>query len=494
MRDWPWTEGGPTAGLDQLILASHRGPGRPDQPPSGGLAAALGGLGASLPVRWLYAGSQGERPFGAGGASRGVPIPGRESHGFYEGFSNRFYWLLAHGMLPRQVTARHIRQWYWTGYRPANARFADALAREWAASVLHGAAPRRCAVWVHDYHLMRVPVQLRARVDHADLRIGFFLHVPWPTLAEWRAVPGAPLAALARGIAGADLIGLQTAEDATALLECLAYVLPEAEVPDGPEGSIRLADGRRVEVGVFPISVDPAALERRLAAPPAQAWRRRLAGPEGVSTLVRVDRLDPAKNALAGFLAFEKLLEREPERIGRVRFLAFLVPSREGVPEYRSYAASVLAAAQRIAARFTPPGSEPAVQVFLQNDVDAALAGLSLADAVLVNSRRDGMNLVAKEAVVVGERSPALVLSRTAGAAHDLACGALLVRPDDLEDTVRQLRRALDMGPAERRARQSRMRDVIEEYPLARWCDDQLSRLVPEAAPPLLVPSGADRA
>ncbi len=83
--------------------------------------------------------------------------------------------------------------------------------------------------------------------------------------------------------------------------------------------------------------------------------------------------------------------------------------------------------------------------IFYENDYGQALAGLSIADVVLVNPLIDGMNLVAKEAVVVSERDAALVLSETAGAFDQMADGVLPVAPADVVGTADALAAGLAM-------------------------------------------------
>jgi trehalose 6-phosphate synthase len=192
---------------------------------------------------------------------------------------------------------------------------------------------------------------------------------------------------------------------------------------------------------------------------------------------VRVDRLDPAKNTLLGFEAYEHLLERRSDLCGRTRFLAFLVPSRESLPEYREYRHKVLETARRINERFAAPGGPEPVTLFLQNNVEAALAGLALADVVLINSLADGMNLVAKEMTMVGSDDAVLVLSRTAGVAEAYRDAAILVDPEDLEATADALAAALAMSPAERRERMARMRDAVTGWTLSDWLTAQLALL-----------------
>jgi glycosyltransferase involved in cell wall biosynthesis len=170
---------------------------------------------------------------------------------------------------------------------------------------------------------------------------------------------------------------------------------------------------------------------------------------DGLATIVRVDRLDPAKNILGGFEAFRLLLERHPEWRGRVRFLAFLVPSREAIPEYRRYKDEVFALIEEINARYGNGRWRP-ITVFYEENRPQALAGLSLYDVLLTNSLADGMNLVAKEGPVLNQRDGVVVLSTGVGAYQELQGAALGVEAEDIDGTTEALHRALRMAPEER--------------------------------------------
>jgi trehalose 6-phosphate synthase len=159
----------------------------------------------------------------------------------------------------------------------------------------------------------------------------------------------------------------------------------------------------------------------------------------GEKTIVRNDRLDLAKNVSIGFEAFERLLAARPEWHGRLKFLAFLVPSRESVPEYAAYRDMVMRQVKGINARFGTPTWQP-VQVLYEQNRLQALTALQLADVLLVNSVADGMNLVAKEAAVLNERRRVLVLSNRAGAFEELRRGAIGIEP--LADQAPPIRRA----------------------------------------------------
>jgi len=192
--------------------------------------------------------------------------------------------------------------------------------------------------------------------------------------------------------------------------------------------------------------------------------------------IVRVDRLEPSKNILRGFMAYETLLQRNPRMRGRISFLAFLVPSRTGLREYGDYGRKVQNAVDRINARFGQSGWRP-VQLFYENDYAQAMAGLSIADVILVNPLIDGMNLVAKEAVIVSGRDAVLVLSETAGAFDQMADGALAVAPADVLGTADALATALAMPVEERRRRLAQLRRGVEQEDISWWLRRQLEDL-----------------
>jgi trehalose 6-phosphate synthase len=238
------------------------------------------------------------------------------------------------------------------------------------------------------------------------------------------------------------------------------------------------------------ISVDPHYLQQEAASPEAQAYVKKLETLAGERTIVRVDRVDPSKNVLGGFQAFDLLLRRHPELRGRVKFLAFLVPSRTGIPEYRRYKDRVFRLVDHINARHGDESWRP-IEVFYDNNFQQALAGMTLYDVLLVNSLADGMNLVAKEGPVVNQRDGVLVLSTRAGAFQELGEGALPVNPQDVKSTAEALWQALEMPASERRQRASLLRAAIAERPLLTWMSEQLEELrevaVGAAAEPELV-------
>ena len=232
--------------------------------------------------------------------------------------------------------------------------------------------------------------------------------------------------------------------------------------------------GRSTSVFTNPVSVDVFDLRRKLTSPGVGLYRAALKDSDGLTTIVRVDRLDPAKNVVGGFEAFRLLLERHPEWRGRVRFLAFLVPSREAIPEYRRYKDEVFTLIEEINARYGNGRWRP-ITVFYEENRPQALAGLSLYDVLLTNSLVDGMNLVAKEGPVLNQRDGAVILSSGVGAYQELQGAALGVEAEDIDGTTEALHRALEMGPEERHERARAMRQIIARHDLTRWAEVQMA-------------------
>jgi trehalose 6-phosphate synthase len=198
--------------------------------------------------------------------------------------------------------------------------------------------------------------------------------------------------------------------------------------------------------------------------------------------------LDPAKNIIAGFEAFARLLEARPDLRGEVTFLAFLVPSRSSVLEYEAYAARVFSLVRSINERYGREGWTP-VRVFYEQNRVQALVGMKLSDVLLVNSLADGMNLVSKEGAVVNERDGVLVLSREAGSCEELGADALVIDPYDVVATAEALTAALDMPRRERERRARGLRNRVLRHQLGDWLNLQLEDLAEGSViQPLVMP------
>ncbi|MDP8921874.1 MAG: trehalose-6-phosphate synthase, partial [Chloroflexota bacterium] len=441
-------------GSRQPVVVSHRGPVTYDVTPdglqaragAGGLAGALRSLSDHVPLTWAScAMSEGDRlAAAAGGADapadasrlRLAVLPERVYQLHYEVASNPILWFVQHRIAEALAPGRddEIEEAWEEGYRPANARLAATVADELDRP---DTAP---VVFVHDYQLYLLPGILRRLWPR--LTISHFVHIPWPTPEAWEVLPLYIRREIVASLAAADIVGFQTRRDVAAFLACCRAWLPDARV-DASTSSVAVG-ARRAHVRAYPISVDVDGVRALTADPSFLAHRARFAAADTERTIVRVDRLDPTKNVVRGFRAFERLLECRPEWRERVTFRSFLVPSRSTIPEYRRLAGEVFALVDRINLRFGTPAWQP-IRLAYEHDREQALAGLSLADVMLVNPVADGMNLVAKEGAIVNDRDGVLVLSTTAGAYEELGPACLGVDPLDVAGTADALARALTM-------------------------------------------------
>jgi trehalose 6-phosphate synthase len=379
----------------------------------------------------------------------------------------------------------------WECYLAYNDAFADALAQEVLAETAGapGAAvgQDRVRVLVQDYHLSLVPRLLRDRLagTGADVGIAHFSHTPWAPPEYYRMLPGEVSRILIDGMLGADRVGFHADRWAAAFLDCCQTVLgAEVQRADpggasegqGPLGRVSYR-GRVTEVAVHPLGVDVPALRARADAEDVRGHVEAITrAAEGRKLIVRIDRTELSKNIVRGLAAYRELLATRPQWHGRVVHLAFAYPSRSALPQYRAYTDQMALIARQITEEFRTPEWNPLV-LEVKDDYPRSLAACALADVLLVNPIRDGMNLVAQEGPVLSERGCALILSREAGAAATLGDHALLVNPYDVSETAEALHQALAMTDTERRQRSAALAATAAAWPPARWLGDQLACL-----------------
>jgi trehalose 6-phosphate synthase len=184
----------------------------------------------------------------------------------------------------------------------------------------------------------------------------------------------------------------------------------------------------------------------------------------------RTDRIDPAKNIVRGFVAFDHLLAARPEWREKVVFVAMDTPSRENLAEYAAYHKEVVETATAVNERWATHSWQPII-LDTRDDFERSVAAFTRYDVLFVNSLADGLNLVAKEGPLLNRRDGVLCLSPEAGAYEELSEAALAVHPWDVAQTSAALHRALSMGPAEREARARRLRELAVVHTPRTWLD-----------------------
>ncbi|MDB4673365.1 bifunctional alpha,alpha-trehalose-phosphate synthase (UDP-forming)/trehalose-phosphatase [Verrucomicrobiales bacterium] len=459
--------------MSRTILVSNRLPvrmnadGQPERT-TGGLASALQGIGGSdsLWIGWPGVPSEEidnpaelEKTLAKIGVAP-VMMNAELLDGFYEGYSNSTLWPVLHSMLER---ARFDKAWF-DIYRQANISFAE--------TVLSHVGPGD-TVWIHDYHLFLLPALLREGCP--GLKIGFFLHTPFPSSEAFRAVPGRQR--ILRGLLGVDLIGFHTynyqRHFRSALLRLLGI---ETEID-----SLRYG-GRTVHLGVFPIGHDRDGFHKTME---SEAYRTALAEQKAQlkdrSVVLSVERLDYTKGVPQKLEAIRTYLENHPESSETTVFVIVAVPSRQGVNEYDQLTEQVQREVGAINGAFGTFGNAP-VQFLHRGFPLAELAALyARADVCLVTPLIDGMNLVAKEFIDCkrpehGATPGVLVLSEFAGAAQEMS-HAILVNPYDALGVANAIHLAVKMSAKEKDERTEVMQDRLSRNHAGVWAKRFLTRL-----------------
>jgi trehalose 6-phosphate synthase/phosphatase len=433
---------------------------------SGGLASGLGGLHDEMEGSWI--GWPGETPRITAEQRREleaslselriVPVymTRREVKGFYEDVANEVLWPVLHYRLDQMP----LKPTGWSTYRKVNERF--------AAAVVAAYQPGD-TVWVHDYQLVLVPQLVRREVPEA--RIGFFLHVPFPSADVFGVVPWRE--EILEGLLGADLVGFHTPEFARHFLDACHQLL-------GLRVSAHAVERRErhTAVGAFPLGIDTQLWSEMAVRPDVVARAAQIrAEAQGRKLLVGMDRLDYTKGLLRRFVALEILFQSEPALAQRLKLIQVIVPSREGIEYYASLKRRVDEVIGRINGRYGTTADAP-VRVLNRNlSVEEITALYRAADIMLVTPLRDGMNLVAKEFVATRSNDDGvLVLSEFAGAARELK-DAVMVNPYDVEDMARKLRQALDMSPREANVRMRKLRLQVLNNDVDVWTQKFLTAL-----------------
>jgi trehalose 6-phosphate synthase/phosphatase len=297
-----------------------------------------------------------------------VPLSADQITRYYEGFSNGVLWPLFHYLL--EQVPLHVRDW--EPYAEVNQRFADVVAQHYQPGDL---------IWVHDYQLLLLPQLLRQRLP--DARIGFFLHIPFPSEELFRTLPERDL--LLRGLLGADLVGFHTPTYLRHFAASLTQILGLTVDID----RVQLTD-REVRLGVFPMGIDAETFIALAEDPAVQAEAKALRGDGTVKLLVGVDRLDYTKGIPRRLLSYERMLQTHPDLRGRVRLVQVAVPSRTGVGAYQDFRSLVDGMVGRINGDFATPNWVPVHYIFRGLSERELVALYRAADVMLVTPLRDG--------------------------------------------------------------------------------------------------------
>ncbi len=404
-------------------------------------------------VGWHGASDEEVEPFEHEGYTiQPVPLSHSEVEEYYEGFSNATLWPLFHDSV---AFPEFHREW-WDAYVTVNQRFAEKTAE---------VAEDGATVWVQDYQLLLVPQLLREM--RPDLRIGFFLHIPFPPVELFQQLPWRRQ--ILEGMLGADLVGTQVPGGASNFLRLVRTRTQHKVERD----RVRVEGSHTCVARAYPISIDSAGFEELANSPEviaeAEALLDELGHPKQV--FLGVDRLDYTKGLRQRVRAMGELFQEGKLDPADVVFFQVATPSRERVDEYRRLRDDIDLLVGRINSEVGGVG-RPAIVYRHSSFPRSTMAALyRIADVMVVTPLRDGMNLVAKEYLAChpGEDG-ALVLSEFAGAARELR-QAYMVNPYDLNGMKDVLLHAATDSPRNRRRRMRALKRQVRENTIEAWAD-----------------------
>ena len=443
------------------VIVSNRGPiafgldeaGTPVPTKSGGgLASALRPL-LDTDALWIAASMSGADAAAArsGAVERlgvhFVELPADVYDNAYNRVANESLWFAHHGLLTEEPSDDSGWTTAWCDFETYNHEMANAVI---------SLAPKDAAVLVQDYHLCLMAPLVLAERD--DLRLVHFSHTPWAAPGEL-SLPGDAAKSVLRGMAAHHACGFHSSRWAD------AYVRSSEAAGLAAAPTFVSALGPDLEA-VTSIAASSACNEELAELSTFAAGR---------SLVVRVDRIEPSKNILAGFAAFEHVLDTYPELRTQVAFAAYVYPSREALDTYRRLRNDIETICARINDRFGTVGPLP-IKLDTTDNLPGAVAGMRRADALLINPLRDGLNLVAMEAPIVNEHNARLVLSTEAGAHDRLRYHCLSIDPADIAATASAIVEACAMDAVRAEQLAHGLRTEIRLRNPEQWRADQLAQ------------------
>jgi trehalose 6-phosphate synthase/phosphatase len=385
-----------------------------------------------------------------------VDLTREQLKNFYYGFCNNVIWPLFH-YFPSYA---YYDNTLWESYRQVNSIYLEKVLE---------AAGAEDTIWIHDYQLMLLPQMVREKIPEA--RIGFFLHIPFPSFEVFRLLPWRT--EILTGLLGADLIGFHAYDYARHFISSVRRLL-------GVENNMGYVQHkhRLSRVDVFPMGIDyrkySTALSKANVKKQIALAAKQL---EGFKVILSVDRLDYTKGIPERLRAYELLLEDNPQYREKVVLLLIAVPSRTKVHRYRALKKEVDELISTINGEYGTLGWVPIHYFYRGFPFERLSAFYGLADVLLVTPLRDGMNLVAKEFVSTHKESGGvLILSETAGSAREMG-EALLINPNNSQEIAAALKTALEMDEGEQIERNAVMNERLSRYDIGAWTKDFLAKL-----------------
>ena len=465
-------------GVEVIVAANrepyihNRGPDGIDlQIPASGLVSALEPVMRACGGTWIAHGSGSADQETVDAYDRIAVPPGApeytlrriwisetEQDGYYYGLANEGLWPLCHIAFTRPI----FREADWRAYRAINERFAQAVVAE--------AKTTNPIVLIQDYHFALLPRMVREALP--DATIITFWHIPWPNSETFGIFPWKE--DIIHGLLGSTIVGFHTQFHCNNFLETVDRFM-ESRI-DREQESVTLK-GHETFVRPYPISIDwpPAALK---AQKDIDTCRRNVRERFGLAPdshiAVGIERFDYTKGVLDRIHAVDELLRAHPEWIGRFTLVQAAAPTRSKLPTYKALQEEAMRLAHEVNAHY-PDASQPPVKLIIRHHDPVEVFELfRAADACIVSSLHDGMNLVAKEFIAArDDEMGVLLLSNFAGASRELP-EALIINPYDAHAMGEILHQALTMPASEQHERMRLMRDYVSTRNVYRWAGRML--------------------
>jgi len=445
--------------MSRCLLVSNRLPITYDEKinnfksSSGGLVSAIKGLDAGIvgcEFEWMgiltddIAGELIEkaRMTPAGNLKcHPIVVPKELYHHYYNEYSNNVIWPLFH--YERSLVMHSEKGW--RSYCQVNLMVAEAILKE---------AKDGDTVWVHDFQLMLVPGILKTK--RPGLRVGFFLHIPFPSSEIFRELPQRK--EILQSLIQADLIGFHDLSYMNHFRSSLQRVLGEIALPERA-------------LGVYPISIDANHFSALADASETKEFIEKYKdNKKDMKWILGVDRLDYIKGLVLKLRAFRKLLKEYPEERGHVQLVQIVIPSRTEVPEYQKLKARIEQLVSSINGEFGTPAYMPISYIYHSVSENELSALYQLSEVMHIGSTRDGMNLVSLEYVVSQkDKYPGVVLLSEFAGAHSTLSYAMSINPWNVGETARKMKEALHHPEVKRRGELTAMRTFLHRYNSSEW-------------------------
>ncbi|MDH5654922.1 MAG: bifunctional alpha,alpha-trehalose-phosphate synthase (UDP-forming)/trehalose-phosphatase [Spirochaetia bacterium] len=385
-----------------------------------------------------------------------VDLTAEEIEAYYERFSNGVIWPLFHYLL--HLLPVHFDDW--DTYVHVNEKFAEITARVYRPGDI---------IWIHDYQLCLVPSLIRKKIP--DARIGFFLHIPFPSSEVFRILPARE--EILEGILGADLVGFHTFSYMRHFSSALVRI-------SGKEPAINQVyhEGRHVNLGIFPISIDTKKFSDLARSKEVSEKLKEFKNSTTEEFIILgIDRLDYTKGIRRRLFSIERFFENYPEFRGRVCYIQVAVPTRENVEAYEEFRDEINRLVSEINGKYGTVNTTPIRYLYQSFDIHTVVSLYRAADVMLVTPIRDGMNLVAKEFVASRvDEDGVLILSEYAGASSELG-EAVIVNPYDIDEVAEAIHSSIIMRPEEKRIRMKAMRDRVFAQDVHSWANSFIDKL-----------------